>query len=159
KLQPPPPEPAQKIEVPLALHKSSAPVPVTQEVIAVVPVEPTGQVQSFTSPAVLTSSEGVSSPAPVAEVPAFIQAEWTRFPDSRALARYYPARALENEREGMARVECTIVDVSGRVTCVVLSESPANQGFGPATVKMVQAEGRVDTSEGAIKPGSRLITT
>lgn len=159
KLPPPPTQVIKKPETPIPLHKTQAPIPLAQEVIPVAPSEPTGQVQLPTPPATLMTAEAPAVTAPVSEAPAYIQARWTRFPDAQALSQYYPAKALDNEREGVAKVECTIMDVQGRVKCLVLSESPTNQGFGAATVKMVEAEGRVDTSAGAIAAGSRLVTT
>ncbi len=84
---------------------------------------------------------------------------WTKFPDADALANYYPARAAEDEKEGSATVQCTVLDVSGRVSCVTVDESPPHYGFGSATVRMVQDKGRVDTSHGDIAVGSILRQT
>ncbi len=84
--------------------------------------------------------------------PVFVQARWAQFPDSNTLTDYYPPVALDNDKTGSAEVECTILDAAGRVSCAVVSETPRNYGFGAATVKMVEAKGRVDTNQGTSSP-------
>ena len=91
--------------------------------------------------------------------PAYVTARWTRFPDSDALLSYYPSAAQDSEVEGSATLECTVADDKGRVTCIVLAETPKGYGFGRATAKMVQDKGRVDTSQGDVQIGSKLRTT
>jgi protein TonB len=61
---------------------------------------------------------------------------WQRRPAD--LERYYPSRALRRGMEGQARVEC-VVNVEGWLTnCVVLSETPANWGFGEAAARIAR---------------------
>jgi protein TonB len=93
-----------------------------------------------------------TNPGPVA-------ARWTRFPDGNALTEYYPSKAADAEVEGQATVQCVVLDTAGRVSCVVISESPGGYGFGAATVRMVQDKGRVDTSRGDVVKGSILRQT
>ena len=105
----------------------------------------------------------IAPPAPVttdtSAKPSVITARWARFPDADALASYYPSRAAEDEIEGSATVQCTVLDTSGRVSCVVVAETPVRYGFGTATVRMVQDRGRVDTSQGNAPVGSILRQT
>ena len=91
--------------------------------------------------------------------PVYVTARWKAFPDAATLTDYYPPRALDNEMEGSASVQCTVLDTAGHVHCTAVSESPKGYGFGQQTVKMVEEKGRVDTSAGNIKVGSILAVT
>lgn len=113
---------------------------------------PTTTLPTTTGPATSeTSSSAVEAP--------YVTARWSRFPSSETLADYYPPRAADAEIEGTATVQCTVLDTSGRVSCVAISESPGGYGFGQATVRMVQDKGRVDTTQGNIRVGSMLRQT
>ena len=103
-------------------------------------------------PLVATGGDVKADPGPV--IP-----HWKAFPDAATLTDYYPPRALDNEMEGVASVQCTVLDTAGHVHCVLVSESPKGYSFGAQTVKMVEDKGRVDTTAGDIKPGSVLATT
>jgi len=87
------------------------------------------------------------------------EVHWARFPDADALANYYPPRAAEDEIEGSATVQCTVLNTAGQVSCVAIAESPGRYGFGTATVRMVQDKGRVDTTKGNATVGSILRQT
>ena len=91
--------------------------------------------------------------------PQYINPTWSKFPTGEALAEYYPSRAANDEIEGSATVQCAVLDTAGRVSCVVISETPGGYGFGSATVHMVQDKGRVDTTKGNIAVGSMLRQT
>lgn len=58
---------------------------------------------------------------------------WLRQP--RNLQRYYPARAVEREITGQVVLDC-MVSVLGALDCSVVSETPANWGFGEAAVRI-----------------------
>lgn len=58
---------------------------------------------------------------------------WLRQP--RDLGIYYPARALARELPGEAVLDC-LVTVSGALNCSVVSETPANWGFGQAALRI-----------------------
>jgi len=85
-----------------------------------------------------------------------VEARWAKFPDGTALSSYYPQKALDAEREGRATVDCIISDAEGHVHCSLLSETPANYGFGKATIKMIEDIGRVDMTKGAAAIGKHL---
>jgi len=152
---PPDPQPAPKNVV--VVHNPAAPVPATVPTVPLTPVENAKPDEGPKVPPVISPTVGASSSAAPAEV--YVKARWTRFPDSNALADYYPERAANDEVEGSATVECTVLDAAGRVSCRALSEIPGNYGFGKATVRMVQDKGRVDTTQGDVKIGSVLKAT
>jgi hypothetical protein len=57
---------------------------------------------------------------------------WARVPTARRLSALYPARALEREREGEARLAC-IVGETGRLACENVEQTP---GFGGAALRV-----------------------
>jgi TonB family protein len=70
-------------------------------------------------------------------VPASRRPVWAQRPNARRLSESYPYRALERGQEGEASVSCT-VGQSGAMSCVKVSEQPANAGFGAAAVHVAQ---------------------
>jgi protein TonB len=158
-LQPPPlPEPTKTTthNNPVVPH---TPATATPDNIQTLPVDPVVNKTPTTSgPVTLPTVPATPGPV-VSNEPVYVAARWSRFPTAEALTNYYPPRALNDEVEGAATVECTVLDANGRVRCTALSEIPGNYGFGKATVSMVQDKGRVDTSKGDIKIGSVLRQT
>lgn len=154
--QPKPPVPTDKPVKAITVHAPVSTTPTTVEPLRIEPkVDPNPQ--PLPGPPLIVPGPVVQTPGPVA--PPYVTAHWTRFPDSNALGQYYPTRAANDEVEGAATVECTVLDKAGHVHCTALSEIPGNYGFGTATVQMVQDKGRVDTSQGDVKIGSILRTT
>ncbi len=96
------------------------------------------------------------TPPPVATGPRYVAARWTKFPD---INDYYPQRATDDEVEGSATVECSVVSGDGKVKCKVVSENPGGYGFGAALVKAIEARGRADTSVGEIQVGATMKVT
>lgn len=154
--EPPKPTPTTAHTNPMTPH---TPVTTTPDNIETLPVDPVVN-KTPTAPGPVTLPAEPILPGPVvSNDPVYVTARWSRFPNADALGAYYPPRALNDEIEGSATVECTVLDAAGRVRCSALSEIPGNYGFGKATVSMVQDKGRVDTSKGDIKIGSVLRQT
>jgi TonB family protein len=62
--------------------------------------------------------------------------DWVRQPDSDDFARYYPDRAQRMAVSGHTSLHC-VANANGTIgDCTVLSESPADQGFGDASLKL-----------------------
>lgn len=157
RLPPPKPQTPQAPVNHVMVHTPLDPVTTTTETTPLTPnnVTPlTTDGPPSVTPAPTTSGTGSSVSGPV-----YVTPRWKAFPDAAALTDYYPPRALDDEMEGSAGVQCTVLDAAGRVRCTVISESPKGYGFGQQTVKMVEEKGRVDTSAGDIKIGSVLSTT
>lgn len=57
---------------------------------------------------------------------------WTRTPSARRLSALYPARQLEREREGEARLAC-LVEQNGELDCENVEQTP---GFGGAALRV-----------------------
>jgi hypothetical protein len=60
---------------------------------------------------------------------------WTQTPSHWRLAETYPARALEDGREGEASLHCTVLN-NGVLNCAPVSEYPARAGFGGAALRV-----------------------
>ncbi|MFZ2031393.1 MAG: energy transducer TonB [Vitreimonas sp.] len=60
---------------------------------------------------------------------------WTHTPSRWRLAETYPARALEDGREGEASLHCTVQN-NGALDCAPVSEYPARAGFGGAALRV-----------------------
>ncbi len=160
---PPPPEPPkpttqQKPVDHVVVHATPTPA-TTADTTPLTPqlkgdVSPPGLPQIVDQPQVQGPPDIKADPGP-----AYVTPRWKAFPDAETLTNYYPPRALDNEVEGSASVQCTVLDTAGHVHCTAVSETPKGYGFGQQTVKMVEEKGRVDTSVGDIKVGSVLATT
>lgn len=75
---------------------------------------------------------------------------WTRTWSYEILARYYPTLARSLGLEGDVIVICDWDDV-GRITdCSVFQETPADRGFGAASVTMLKVHGRVGPKDPAV---------
>jgi periplasmic protein TonB len=61
---------------------------------------------------------------------------WLKRPGAEEMARYYPDRAIRNEIQGLATLTCSVTASGSVVGCRVLSETPADVGFGPAALKL-----------------------
>ena len=135
--KPPPPQPPENTprENQIRVH-TPVPTPLpTPEPLPIKPVE----VDTPTSPgpvALPTVPAGPTTP-PVQPAPKVItRANWLRVPSGDEVARYYPERAQQRGVSGSATLSCTVA-VSGAVRdCAVISETPANEGFGAAAMKI-----------------------
>jgi len=157
--QPPPPTPTttQKPVNRVMVHTPLDPVAAPPETTDLTP----NNVTTVTTkgPATLEPPPVSGAGTSVEPGPVYVTPRWKAFPDAATLTDYYPPRALDNEVEGSASVQCTVLDAAGHVRCTVVSESPKGYGFGQQTVKMVEEKGRVDTAAGDIKVGSVLAAT
>lgn len=74
---------------------------------------------------------------PVAAAPPVItNPDWLQRPSAAEIARYYPDRAARLGVEGRALIACQ-VSAEGRLQgCAVADETPDDQGFGDAALKM-----------------------
>ena len=73
--------------------------------------------------------------APPAGPPEITSPRWLRRPTN--LAAYYPQRAIGREVEGEALLDCRVL-TTGDLSCVVVSETPSNWGFGQAALRIAR---------------------
>jgi protein TonB len=166
---PPPPPPPPKREVRRAPHptpnRAASPA-------AVLRPRPTLRVAEIAPPAlpvapappapaplppVLAAPIPAPAPAPPEPVHVITNPDWLRTPNADDLARYYPERAQRLGIEGKATIDCG-VDVGGRlVGCRVATESPQEDGFGDAALKMAgEFRMRPMTRDGVAVAGARI---
>lgn len=131
---PPPPPQAPPKQNQIRLH---TPVQTTLPQPEPLPIEPV-KVDAPTAPgpAVLPTVPAASTtpPAPTSKV--ITRANWLRIPSGEEMARYYPERPQQRGVSGSATLSCTVA-VNGAVRdCSVISETPANEGFGAAALKI-----------------------
>src|SRR5262245_24124712 len=69
--------------------------------------------------------------------PSITPPAWTARPSSEDYRRYYPPGAFASGVSGRVVLEC-IVSREGQLSCSVISETPANFGFGAAAVRISQ---------------------
>ncbi len=78
-------------------------------------------------------------PAPAPEAPprpsVITNPDWLRKPSNEDMVRYFPDRAQRLEVSGRATISCTVTAKGTLTNCSVVSEDPADYGFGEATLK------------------------
>jgi len=118
---------------------------VLQPYLSPVPTEP------LTATAIATTQ-----PTATYGPPTIVDPEWVRVP--RNLARYYPARALDRGMEGSVTLNCLVTTV-GALNCAVVSETPANWGFGDAALRISRDYRMVPATQGgeAIEARHRMV--
>lgn len=84
-------------------------------------------------PPVVSPISTLGEPSTVPGPVTITDPHWSQRP--RDLARYYPRRAMANNVEGQVVLDC-LVNVAGALSCRVVSETPANWGFGDAALRI-----------------------
>ena len=83
--------------------------------------------------------------------------DWLRQPNGDDLARYYPDRAQRLGVPGQATIDCAVSDAGGLEDCRVATESPKDDGFGNAALKMAgDFRMRPMTRDGVPLAGGRI---
>ncbi len=68
-----------------------------------------------------------------------LRPSWSRLPTPQQMQRVYPDRAERMSIEGHATLECWVDNTDALTGCVVTEETPADQGFGAAALKLSHA--------------------
>lgn len=61
---------------------------------------------------------------------------WISRPSADEVSRYYPMRALNTGKTGLVLIQCGVSAKGAVVGCNVISETPADYGFGAAALKL-----------------------
>jgi protein TonB len=75
-------------------------------------------------------------PPPPPHASVITQPDFTRLPSNDDMAAYFPDRAQRMNVEGRATFRCTVTAGGTLTGCSITSESPADYGFGEATLKL-----------------------
>jgi protein TonB len=124
-----PPTFVAEIAAPPAPAETPRRPPAKRETEEAVPAPPAPSTPTEAAP----SSDGeVLSTQPIS----ISEPHWLQRP--RGLDRYYPTRAREAGVEGSVLLDCAVTTI-GALQCAVVSETPANWGFGAAARRMSEA--------------------
>jgi protein TonB len=134
----PPPPPPSKDPPPnqMRLH---TPVPTPIPAPDPLPIKPLDIPEGPPVPGPITlptvpATAPPASPAPQSKV--ITRANWLKLPSANDMARYYPESAQRRGLSGSATLNC-VVAVNGTVRdCSVISETPVDEGFGNAAIKV-----------------------
>lgn len=130
-----PPPPTPEIKHPTIAPRDPAP---TDNTLPVTPLPVAPLTDTTPTPGPVT----VDPPAPPTPSPAAKQTirnpDWLKKPGGGEMARFYPDRAVRMEVEGKAVISCEVTDAGAVSACRLLSETPADMGFGPAALKLAR---------------------
>ena len=139
---PPPPPPPPSATPPPPPKLQPRPPATTLDLPLTIPPLPVAPVETrIETPAPPRIVEAPAPPAPPPEPPRspVIQTpDWLRRPSGEDMARYYPARAQRMGVEGRATLSCTVGASGALQACAVASETPADQDFGAAALRMAR---------------------
>lgn len=134
--KPPPPKPTPdqpKASNPIKVH-TPVPTPIAPPKILPVKTLDIPDGPPVAGPPTFTADPPAPPLAPPAKV--ITRANWLRIPSADDMARYYPESAQRRGVSGAAALNC-VVALNGTVRdCSVLSETPAEEGFGGAALKV-----------------------
>jgi protein TonB len=99
------------------------------------PIPPVKERVEQTAPPVISNVPPVPSNPP-ARASVITKPDWARKPTGEDMARYYPDRAQRMEVGGRATLSCTVTAKGSLEGCSVVSENPADYGFGDAAMKL-----------------------
>ncbi len=136
--KPPPPPPADqppKASNPIKVHTPLA-TPITPPEILPVKTLDVPDGPTVAGPPTFTPDPPAPPAPPAPPIKAITRANWLRLPSADDMARYYPESAQRRGLSGVATLNC-VVAVNGAVRdCSVLSETPTEEGFGDAALKV-----------------------
>lgn len=137
--KPPPPPPPQTDQPPprsqMKLHTPLTTPFTPPEPLEVKTLDVPNGPAADTPPALPTvAAQPNVPPAPQPKI--ITRANWLKLPSADDMARYYPESAQRRGLSGSATLNC-VVAINGAVRdCTVLSETPVDEGFGAAAIKV-----------------------
>jgi protein TonB len=105
----------------------------------IIPVEPQKPIEAapFQPVEVLQAPQPAAADPPAkAADPVLIRPNWVRKPTGAEVARFYPESASRRQVEGLVILSCGVTGAGAVQGCRVISETPADEGFGAAAVKL-----------------------
>ncbi|KRA63877.1 energy transducer TonB [Caulobacter sp. Root655] len=141
-LEPPPPKPQQETPKPeqsnpIRPHVPADPPPLATPDKLVVPVPPPSDVVGSGPPKFTFNPPFAGDPPVEPTVAKVIRSpNWLKKPGASEFSRFYPESAMRREVSGQATLACTVAANGALRDCVVAGETPAEEGFGNAAVKL-----------------------
>ena len=127
--RPPPPQNSLRLHTPVP-----TPIP-APDPLPIKPVDiPPGPIVD--APPTLPTVPVMPTPPPPPPQKVISRANWLRTPSADEVSRYYPESAQRRGLSGSATLSCTVA-INGAVRdCSVAAETPADEGFGAAALKI-----------------------
>jgi len=139
-----PPEPEPKKPIPQTqtsnpplIHKPTLVTPSTVDPLPVKPVE--GPRDPPGPGPVDLKTDLPPGPPTVVEPPQpkmITRPNWLKKPGASEFSRFYPESAMRRGVGGMATLNCTVAANGSIQACSVLDETPSEEGFGKAAIKL-----------------------
>ncbi|WP_426031681.1 TonB family protein [Caulobacter sp. DWP3-1-3b2] len=123
---------------PPPLHKA-VPTPVIPELLSPFkpPEEPVGPVRDGpVDPGAPKSEVGPVGPPALPPAPVIGRPNWLKKPGASEFSRFYPDSAMRRGVSGSATLNCTVAANGAIRMCTVLAETPSEEGFGSAAIKL-----------------------
>ncbi|SFJ70443.1 energy transducer TonB [Caulobacter sp. UNC279MFTsu5.1] len=137
KPEPDKPVPPKATSNPPLVHKPTLVTPPTVDPLPVKPVE--GPRDPPGPGPVDLKTDLPPGPPTVVEPPqpkVITRPNWLKKPGASEFSRFYPESAMRRGVGGMATLTCTVAANGSIQACSVLDETPAEEGFGKAAVKL-----------------------
>jgi len=141
---PQPPPPPETPDKPLPPRPLSNPPPMHRTPIPTTPQDPSpfkvNDDPQPTRPGPITADPlppqtGVLAPQP--DPPKVVtRPNWLKKPGASEFSRFYPESAMRRGVGGMATLNCTVAANGSIQACNVLDETPSEEGFGKAAIKL-----------------------
>jgi protein TonB len=130
---PPPPRPQQSNPV----QPHLTPIPTQPEVPPLVlPKVDPSDIKGSGPPTITTDPPFVGDPPAQPPPRVVTRPNWLKKPGASEFSRFYPESAMRRGVGGMATLNCTVAANGTIQACSVLDETPSEEGFGKAAVKL-----------------------
>ncbi|MBO9708828.1 MAG: energy transducer TonB [Caulobacter sp.] len=137
---PPPPEPPkeqprQTRSNPIPVHFTPTP-PSTATETLVVPKPPETSLVGDGPPRLTVDPPSIGEPPRIDPPKVIARPNWLKKPGASEFSRYYPESAQRRDVSGQATLNCAVSAAGALRDCTVLAETPAEEGFGAAALKL-----------------------
>jgi protein TonB len=141
KPQPPPPpkpdldKPKPVQSNPIVTHTPVQPNQTQTEPLVVAKAEPT-EIKGEGPPRFTLDPPASGDPPAQIQPKVITRPNWLKKPGASEFSRFYPESAMRRGVGGMATLNCTVAANGTIQACSVLDETPSEEGFGKAAVKL-----------------------
>jgi len=137
--EPPPPKPDLDRPKPVQSNPvlPREPMPTTQTEVTplVVPKVDTKEIKG-TGPLIFAEKASEGEPPTQPQPRVVTRPNWLKKPGASEFSRFYPESAMRRGVGGMATLNCTVAANGSIQACSVVDETPSEEGFGKAAIKL-----------------------
>ena len=128
----PPPKPEAQSETKQPKVAPRVPVPIDSPFPTPTPLP----IAPAPAPAPVDPPTTIAPPAPPPANPVIVAPNWLKRPGAGEFARFYPDSAQRRGIGGAATISCQVSAAGSLSACSVMRETPADEGFGKAALKL-----------------------